>query len=421
MGTGYEEAPVARPDEIGVSLGRLVELAQLSTPDHLAELVAREAGEVGLTDVVVYLADYGQTRLVPLAYPGMPERTVLSVDGTLAGRAYRTATVLESEPAEPAEPAEPTGPAGPAARRLWLPLLEGSERLGVMEVTAPAGVLSPAVRNSLLQVARVVATLVVGRWAYGDTFEIARRERPMRLPAEIQWRLLPPTTFATDRLVVTGLLEPWDEVGGDAFDYAVNGDRAHLAVFDAMGHRLNAALLSTLAVGCYRNSRRALLDLPETYAAIDQEIGDHFEHVSFVTGLLLELDTRTGWVHWIAAGHLPPLLLRRGRLVKRLSGKPATPMGLRLTTGPPPVHGEQLEPGDRLIIYTDGVVEARYHGEFFTEERLADFIVRESASGHSPPEVLRRLIRAVLDHQHGRLQDDATILLVEWTDSRHAG
>jgi serine phosphatase RsbU (regulator of sigma subunit) len=135
--------------------------------------------------------------------------------------------------------------------------------------------------------------------------------------------------------------------------------------------------------------------------------------------LLLELHSRTGWLSWISAGHLPPLLLRGGRLVKTLEARPATPMGLRLLGGLPAVHPEQLEPDDRLILYTDGVVEARYHGKFFTEERLADFIVREAASGHPPPEILRRLIRAVLDHQHGRLQDDATILLMQWSAAGH--
>jgi serine phosphatase RsbU (regulator of sigma subunit) len=115
----------------------------------------------------------------------------------------------------------------------------------------------------------------------------------------------------------------------------------------------------------------------------------------------------------VSAGHLPPLLLRQDRRVKALAAQPATPLGLRFTERAP-VHFVQLEPGDRLVLYTDGVVEARRKGQFFSEERLADFVVRASTSGHAGPEVLRRLIRAVLDHQDGVLQDDATILLVEW-------
>ena len=98
----------------------------------------------------------------------------------------------------------------------------------------------------------------------------------------------------------------------------------------------------------------------------------------------------------------------------RRSARPATPLGLRFTDGHAPVHTLQLEPGDQLVLYTYGVVEARKLGQFFSEERLADFVVRASASGHAGPEVLRRLIQSVLEHQDGVLQDDATLLLLEW-------
>jgi serine phosphatase RsbU (regulator of sigma subunit) len=77
---------------------------------------------------------------------------------------------------------------------------------------------------------------------------------------------------------------------------------------------------------------------------------------------------------------------------------------------------ETLQPDDWLVLHTDGITEARDHtGEFFGETRLADFLHREAAAGHPPPETVRRLIRAVLNHQHGVLQDDATVLLARWT------
>jgi serine phosphatase RsbU (regulator of sigma subunit) len=236
----------------------------------------------------------------------------------------------------------------------------------------------------------------------------------MRLPAEIQWRLLPPTTVRATGVSLSGLLEPWDEVGGDAFDYALNDERLHVALFDAMGHGLGATLLSSLAVGAYRNARRGRADLAGSYEAIDVALATQFGREHFATGLLLDVEVPTGTVRWLSAGHLPPLLIRRERAVTLPPARPATPFGLRFTQGRPPVHTLQLEPGDRLALYTDGVVEARRLGQFFTEERLADFVVRASASGLDGAEVLRRLIRAVLDHQHGVLQDDATILLLEW-------
>lgn len=379
-------------------LGELVRRTRDTAPGDLAALVAECAAAVGLTDAVIHLADYGQTRLIPLLYPGMPPRLPLGVEGTIAGRAYRTGTTHASDS---------------PAHRLWLPLSEGAERIGVLEVEVPAE-RSEAVRPGAEDFADVVAALLVTSWAYGDVFELVRRVRPMRLPAEIQWRLLPPTTVRADRVSLSGLLEPWDEVGGDAFDYALNDGRLHVALFDAMGHGLAATLLATLAVGAYRNARRRLEDLPKMYEAIDRAISAQYRGEQFVTGLLLDLDVKTGLLHWVSAGHLPPLLIRHERQVTLPPAKPATPLGLRFTTGAPPVHTLQLEPGDRLVLYTDGVVEARRGGQFFSEERLADFVVRAWAGGHTAPEVLRRLIIKVLEHQDGILQDDATLMLLEW-------
>ncbi len=383
------------------ALAELVRRTRDSAPGQLAALVADCAASVGLADAVLYLADYGQARLVPVPYAGMPARLPLGVDGTLGGRAYRTGSPHAGE--------------GPDAttRRLWLPLREGSERLGVLEA-AVAAADADAVMPGAAVFADLVAMLLATHWAYGDVFELVRRGRPMRLPAEIQWRLLPPTTVRAERVSLSGLLEPWDEVGGDAFDYALNDGRLHVALFDAMGHGIGATLMSTLAVGAYRNARRGRADLAGAYEAIDVAVATQFGREHFVTGLLLDVEVATGTVRWLTAGHLPPLLIRRDRAVTLPPARPATPFGLRFSDGHPPQHTLQLEPGDRLALYTDGVVEARRLGQFFSEQRLADFVVRESASGLDSAEVLRRLIRAVLEHQHGVLQDDATIMLLEW-------
>jgi len=91
-----------------------------------------------------------------------------------------------------------------------------------------------------------------------------------------------------------------------------------------------------------------------------------------------------------------------------------------VSRGTPPdrltVGHQQLEPGDRLLLYSDGVVEARTaRGEFFGEDRLVDFTRRAELAGLPAPETLRRLTAAVLAHQGGRLQDDATLVLVDWS------
>jgi serine phosphatase RsbU (regulator of sigma subunit) len=81
---------------------------------------------------------------------------------------------------------------------------------------------------------------------------------------------------------------------------------------------------------------------------------------------------------------------------------------------------EQLEPGDRLLMYSDGITEARDHqGRFFGERRLVELTENTATPGLSAPETLRRLAAAVLEHQDGRLQDDATLLMVDWSAGSH--
>ena len=381
----------------------LLEVTHLAQPDELPDLVAEHATTLGLDDLVVYLVDYEHTTLVPVPRRQQPiDRPVLRIDGTVGGRAFTETTTYEVAAGQEGR------------RRLWLPLVDGTDRLGVVELTAPAPVTDQLL-TYCERYAHLTAQLVVGKGLYGDAFELVRRRRPMTVAAELQWTMLPPLVFATRGLVVAGSLEPCYAVGGDSFDYAVNDSTAHLAVFDAMGHGLAAAGTAALTVSAYRNARRQLLDLPGTYAAVDETLRAEFGGERFATGLLARLDLRDGRLRWINAGHPPPLLLRRGKLVKVLDLQPVTPLGVPFGQPPAAVGEERLEPGDRVLLYTDGVVEARTPtGEFFTADRLAEFLEREAAGGGPTPETLRRLRHAILEHQKGQLQDDATALLVEW-------
>ena len=214
-------------------------------------------------------------------------------------------------------------------------------------------------------------------------------------------------------MVVSGALEPAYDIGGDTFDYAVNGPLVDLMVLDAVGHGLPAALLSSAAVGAYRHARRNMWDLPEVAAAMNDVIAGQFTDSRFATAALARLHLDTGQLRWVNAGHPDPIVVRGGALLHLGPCKPHPPLGLQVRK--PDVCEAQLHPGDRAILYTDGVVEARSpEGDFFGEERLADFIHRAAADGDSAPETLRRLMRRVLSHQSDHLQDDASIVLLEW-------
>lgn len=402
------EHPTPADEAAAAGIMGLLAVTHLTPAGELADAVARHAAPLGAQDVVLYLVDYEQSALVPVPSATSAGQGVLRVDGTVGGRTYTSSTVHDLESSIPGR------------RRVWLPLLDGTERLGVMELTLPdsGGLADPALVRQCERYAHLIAQLVVSKGAYSDVFELVRRRRSMSIAAEVQYALLPPSTFAGDGVMITGALEPAYDVGGDSFDYAVNGSLAHLAVFDAMGHGLSAAITSTVAVSAYRSSRRQQLDLTGTYAAVNAALLAMFGGDRFTTATLAQLDLRTGTLRWVNAGHPPPLLLRRRRLVKTLRIAPSPPMGMPLESPPPQLGRADLEPGDQVLLYTDGLTEARHpNGSFFTEERLAEFLERQAAAGLAGPETLRRLRHAILDYQERRLQDDATAVLVEWSPS----
>ena len=369
----------------------------LLAPDQLSAAIATHGRGLGARETVVYLSDYEQLLLQPLRGKGVPARQELGVDGSLGGRAFRRVEVL-------------TSPAH-TRTRLWVPLLDGVERLGVVEFVVDE--VTPSLQEQLLAYVGLIAELVVVNDAYTDIFAQLRRRRTMSLAAEIQWDLLPPLTFASDRVVVAGALEPAYDIGGDTFDYAVNGPTVDLMVLDAVGHGLPAALLASAAVGAYRHARREMRDLPDIAAAMNEVIASEFRDSRFATAAIARLHLDTGQLRWVNAGHPDPLIVRDGVLQHPGPCKPHPPLGLQVRK--PDVCEVQLHVGDRVVLHTDGIVEARSpEGEYFGEERLADFIHQASAEGDPAPETLRRLMRRVLAHQADHLQDDASIVLLEW-------
>lgn len=389
------------------ALRLLLRASHLMAPDDLPALVSEVGRRLGAEGGVLFLVDYDQVVLVPLAEtdaasPAQAVGEPIAMEGTLAGRAYSDVVQHTGTAA--------TGPL------LWTPVLDGTERVGVLRLDFPVGAqLDLELRDACLDVAGLLAQMVVSRSLYGDTIERARRRERMTVPAELQWQLLPPLTYVSPRVAIAGILVPTAEVAGDSFDYALNGDTAHVAVFDGMGHGLEAALLAAVAISALRNARRGRLDLPTTVRTIDAAIASHFSAGKFVTGVIGQLDVVSGRWRWTNCGHPAALLVRDGRVVKTLDSQVGVPLGLGQQGDPPPVSEERLEPGDRLLLYTDGVTEARgADGHFFGLDRLVELLTKELAAGRPVAETLRRLNLAILDHQHGALQDDATTVIVEW-------
>ena len=148
---------------------------------------------------------------------------------------------------------------------------------------------------------------------------------------------------------------------------------------------------------------------------MDHAVRDQFPGDRYVTAVIAQLHLETGRLTWVSAGHPPPLVIRHARLTRTLSAPPAAPLGIPLEGPPAELAEESLEPGDLLLLYTDGLTEARQrNGKMFTIPGLGEFIEREAAAGQTAPETLRRLRHAIVDRQPGQLKDDATAVLVEW-------
>lgn len=388
------------------------EQAKDAAPHELPGLLSKHAPLVGALDAIIYLVDLQQVSLTPFRGQGGPRAgphpAALPVDSTVAGRAHQHEQVIVQ-------------PGPGAGATVWLPLLEGATRLGVLSVSVddPEDVATPEAPLSLRlrRLASLVGHLLALRTRYGDDIVIATRSAEIDLAAELQWGLLPPLTFASAQVSIAATLEPAYDVAGDSVDYAVDADLARVAIFDGMGHGLRSALMASLSVAAYRNARRGGHSLTATAAVIDRAVEAGFSGESYTTAVIAELDTGTGHLSWVNAGHPEPLLLRQGQLVRSLHVDPGLPFGLGLddTDHRYAVGTEQLEPDDQVLFHTDGVTEARSpSGELFGVEQLVDLLARTVADNLSPAESMRRVGRALLAHQQAHLTDDATMLLLFW-------
>lgn len=379
-------------------LEQLVGAGQLASPAELPVVVNRFAEAMGVSRAVVYLVDIQQRLLLPLV-EGEPE---FELDASLAGWAYRTGSLRAEE-----DHAD--------GLNVWMPLADGAERLGVLELNMDT--LDGLKLRRCRTMALILALIITSKRSYSDTIAQRMRTRPMELPTEMVRAFLPPRSIGTGRVVSTAVLEPAYELGGDAFDHSFTEDVLHATILDGMGHDLASGLATSVAMAGCRNARRSGADLGPLAGTVDEALAKWLPE-QFCTGIFTQLHMRTGVLRWCNCGHPPPLLIRRHRLLhKALERQPEPPLGLpaSLAGTTRQVHDVSLEPGDRILLYSDGVVESRNEeGEEFGLERFTDYIIRSTAAGQNAPEVLRLLIHSVLEHQHNELSDDATILMFEW-------
>jgi sigma-B regulation protein RsbU (phosphoserine phosphatase) len=125
----------------------------------------------------------------------------------------------------------------------------------------------------------------------------------------------------------------------------------------------------------------------------------------------------------ISAGHPAELFLRDGAALPALPSPTTLPLGLgHMLTRGPRIVTEQLRPGDTLVLYTDGITEARDRdGALFGVDRLTAFLLGALRADTPPPEMMRQLIHTIVSYENGDLRDDATAALLRWRPGDRAG
>ncbi|HLM17264.1 MAG TPA: PP2C family protein-serine/threonine phosphatase [Acidimicrobiia bacterium] len=373
--------------------------AHTLAPLALRSTLETRVTALGFDEFELYVVDHDQRRLVPIP-PANSGDKPLALDATLAGRAYQE-SVPVGDTADPAS--------------IWFPVRDGIDRLGALRLA------NRSWHDDLVAAcesfAALVAGLLVSKGSYTDDFTRVRRRQPMTLGAEICSSRLPPLSLSTGDVSVAGALEPAYSVSGDAFDYALNGSSLHIGIFDGMGHDLLAARLADLIVSGYRYCRRALLPLSETYHYLDGLLRDSFGADRFCTAQLAVLDADRRTLELLNAGHPGPLLVRDGQISTLQDGERVLPLGLGdLGAKPVETRTVSLKPDDRLLMYTDGVTEARSgQGSLFGEQRLVDVMERARKETQLLAEAVRRVMHDVAAFRGGEWRDDATVVLVHWT------
>jgi serine phosphatase RsbU (regulator of sigma subunit) len=384
-----------------IDVGALLERVEAAAPIDAVEAVATALGEmVRARRVALLIADFSGRAVVRLTSTdrvegarshGVEQAETLPLTGTRYERVLRTQQV-DVEPRE-------------GGARMIVPVTDRGDAIGLLEVELPALPSAEAVAD-IAGAAHALAYVVIAARRHTDVFEWGQRSTPFALAAEIQRRLLPASyTCEAGQFTLAGWLEPASSVGGDTFDYTLDRHSLQVSITDAVGHQVAAALLPTLRVGGLRNGRRKGLDLGEQARYANDCLAENADAGQFVTGQLMRVDLTTGTAAIVNAGHPLPLRLRDGR-VEEIDLRVEAPFGV-LPGKSFDVQPFPLEPGDRIILLTDGM----------QERNAVNLDVAAALAGSAdlhPREVVHELGAAVLKATGGDLRDDATMVCLDW-------
>lgn len=369
--------------EFGDLLTAILDVTTKAPPAALAGAVRDVLTRIdGVDEVRLWVADMAFDHVDDIA-----DGTRMSIDDSAVGETMETGRVVHDRSS------------------ILVPLGTGDMVVGVIELDLAIGGL-PWSDEDLRRVGVVVADRLLATRGHSDLIARSRGAHHLGLAATIQHELLPTPSYHGPRTEVGGKIEPAYDIAGDAFDYAVADDHVDFAVFDAVGHGLRSAVLASCIVASYRLHRRRGETLEDIAGGIGSAAREIARYGEFVTGILCRLNPSTGELLVLNAGHPPPFLVSGTRVT---DVRPRTRLPFGLGGARFPTARLELEWGDAIYLFSDGVLEARSpSGGWYGRAELSRSLSTPGSS--SVLARCRAVLRTVVAHVAGPLRDDATLM-----------
>ncbi len=296
---------------------------------------------------------------------------------------------------------------------MCVPLWNNREVIGLIYVDTlhAARAFTPEDLRLLTLLANIAAVKIENAKLFEEQLTKQRMEKEMQQAALIQRKLLPLSVPQIDGYEVAGFNDPCREVGGDYYDYLERGPgRLGLAIGDVSGKGMGAALLMATIRASFRAHVQANHGILALISALNEAVLQSANSNNFVSFFYGELDSPSGQLEYVNAGHNPPILLRASGQVERLK---ADGLILGVFSGARYAQSRvTLERGDLLVAYSDGVTEMQNQpGEEFGEDRLIGLLnANQDRTASEVQELICSAIRAFAGSEPQ--YDDVTLLVV---------
>ncbi len=267
------------------------------------------------------------------------------------------------------------------------------------------------IRNRKRQIERVVCT-IRDISEQKELQSLALVQKEVEIASKLQSTLLPEDNLELKQVRIRARLQPARTIGGDWYDYWVDGDKLNIVMGDASGHGLPGAILGTMAMSIIRAEAKRSTDLLEVVQMANAALLSTNMEDIFITLFFAELDLKTLNLRFVNCGHHPALIIRGGMHAEYLR----TEHKFILGGMPDPdlaVEECAFDAGDRLVLYTDGMVDCQdERGRPYGFGRLLRFANAQAAQ--APDIFIEGLFERLNDFAGLELKDDVTVMVCDF-------